>query len=314
MGAEVKPVWIVNDVPTCIPGTKTLWHNLLEWIPGAEWASSGNFATLSGYITTCVIATHEKPGLIIRNASYFPHVETDIPQVAILQDIFPPGPARDMQVAVCRKSVAVVVNSPYTAAQYPELGNITTVVIPLPVDFDLFGPMPEVAKEWDVCWIGAASSVKGWDIFHRVMMDTDLTYLLVMKDVPASSADVPLDRVKVVRRVPHSELPALNNSCRIGLCTSRQETQHLAGIEMGACGLPMVAPNVGAYFGQDAAPPWGIRVTAPSREGFSVAVGDALRRRSAQWGVSQVRSYWEERYTPSICRESWLALVAEVTA
>ena len=307
----MKPVWIVNDVPTCIPGTKTLWHNLLEWIPGAEWASSGNFATLSGYITTCVIATHEKPGLIIRNASYFPHVETDIPQVAILQDIFPPGPARDMQVAVCRKSVAVVVNSPYTAAQYPELDATRLRVIPLPVDFDVFRPMPEVEKVSDVCWIGARSHIKGFDIVSELIKTSDLTFTIVTKDQTVGESH---ERVRWISRVPHAELPAVINSCRIGLCTSRQETQHLAGIEMGACGLPMVAPNVGAYFGQDAAPPWGIRVTAPSRESFSVAVGDALRRLSSQLGVADVRGYWQERYAPSICRESWLKLVAEVVA
>ena len=25
--------WLVNDCLTCIPGTKTLWHDLLEWMP-----------------------------------------------------------------------------------------------------------------------------------------------------------------------------------------------------------------------------------------------------------------------------------------
>ena len=25
--------WLVNDTLTCIPGTITFWHNLLEWFP-----------------------------------------------------------------------------------------------------------------------------------------------------------------------------------------------------------------------------------------------------------------------------------------
>ena len=28
--------WLVNDCLTCIPGTKTFWHDLLEWIPTLE--------------------------------------------------------------------------------------------------------------------------------------------------------------------------------------------------------------------------------------------------------------------------------------
>lgn len=30
----MKKGWLVNDFLTCIPGTKTFWHDLLEWIPG----------------------------------------------------------------------------------------------------------------------------------------------------------------------------------------------------------------------------------------------------------------------------------------
>lgn len=77
----------------------------------------------------------------------------------------------------------------------------------------------------------------------RAMPET--TFALVLKE--HSSGRTP-DNVQVFTRVPHSELPNIINGCSVGLCTSRQETQHLAGIEMAGCGVPMVTPNVGAYY------------------------------------------------------------------
>jgi glycosyltransferase involved in cell wall biosynthesis len=194
------------------------------------------------------LATANKPGVIIRNGTWFGPIDLKVPTISLIQDIMPANSyQRAEQVRVARQSALTVFNSAYTKSKYPELANITSRVIPLSVDFDLFSPR-KVSPLADICWIGAASWVKGWDVLGEIIraMPTR-TFALVLKD--SSHGTVP-DNVRVFNRISHTDLPLIILGCQVGLCTSREETQHLAGIEMAGCGLPVVAPNVGAYYSE----------------------------------------------------------------
>jgi hypothetical protein len=157
--------------------------------------------------------------------------------------------------------------------------------------------MPEVGKVSDVCWIGAKSLIKGYDILVDLVMSTDFTFTLIMKD------DIHLThpRVRTFNRVPHAELPAIINSCRVGLCTSRVETQHLAGIEMGACGLPMLTTDVGIYWNRPGSTSWGIHSI---RHLEATGMMDLL---TIKLETGAIRNYWiQQDVDRESCRKAWL--------
>ena len=90
----------------------------------------------------------------------------------------------------------------------------------------------------------------------------------------------------------------------IAVCTSREETQHLAGIEAAACGLPVVSTPVGVW--ADLAPgPWG-RLADPGD--LPAAVREVLD--SAE-GFSP-RAALEPLFGLDACRRGWLSVLSEV--
>ena len=58
-----KTGWLVNDTLTCIPGTITFWHNLLEWNPYLIDKTNGytNFSVLSQNILNDINSTDDIP-------------------------------------------------------------------------------------------------------------------------------------------------------------------------------------------------------------------------------------------------------------
>jgi glycosyltransferase involved in cell wall biosynthesis len=108
-------------------------------------------------------------------------------------------------------------------------------------------------------------------------------------------------------RLTHEELVKIIGACRIGLCTSRMESQHLAGIEMGACGLPMVAPPVGVYWKRDDMP--GIVVSETTPQVYTTAIRATLDNTG---DPEATRLYWMTDFCRSAVRRKWEALIKEV--
>lgn len=257
--------WLVNDCLTCIPGTRTLWHDLLDTIPGLIDMTGGrtDFAVLAA--TIMARATRDgPPSFLIRNASFFGPLTIACPQICLLQDILS-GQARDLQVEVCNAATVVVYNSPYTAARYRSLITTPSVVIPVGTDFDLFCPPLDrrtLKAKWGIpspCVVYVGSSAdypKGFDRVLECIEKSNLEFCLVMKD------DFTLDhpRVRIFRRIPQIELREIVGACDVLLCTSREETLHLAGVEAAACNVPLVVPRVGIYYDMDESG-WGRIVT-----------------------------------------------------
>lgn len=256
-------IWLVNDHLTCIPGTSTFWHNLLDWFPEIEDKTGHDFSFLPTYIEQ--EAERSAPDLIIRNASYFRPLNLNVPTISLLQDITD-------NISVLSSSNIIVTNSEFTLAHYPSLDRNKVEVIPLGVDFDFFRPLPDkeaLRQKWgirseSICFIGSRHDIKGWPRLREIILQcsssTDWQFVLILKD--DQPVDIPTHNYKEFHRVNHDDLLEIVNACDLGICTSTTETQHLAGIEMGACGIPIVASNVGVYYNRETGD-WGCRYNDP---------------------------------------------------
>jgi glycosyltransferase involved in cell wall biosynthesis len=304
---------VVNDARSQL-GERTFWDDLIEWF-SADFIG-GDFNSLAEK------ASGTDHDLLIRNCSYFKPIETKpCPQIALLQDIFPDGPMREMQFKVIDSSKAVVFNSEFTMSKYDmKQGPADSVcgdgiVIPLPIDFSVFEPGNAMGLQQElalpdgcVCWVGAsqgaAGQVKGWDIFLNIVrLNPDIPFVAVVKD---AFPDTVPPNLRVYCRLKHDELVKVIGACRVGLCTSRTESQHLAGIEMGACGLPLVVPNTGTYWNRSVWPGMTVMTDSPS------AYTTALRSRPEFSSPDGIRDYWEKEFSKEVVRAQWEKLVAEV--
>ena len=263
----MKKGWLVNDTLTCIPNTKTFWHDLLEWLPDLTDKCNGHtpFNILPNNIERDYVS--DKPDYIITNATYFRTLNIPVKTISLLQDL---APANQMQIDVCNKSDVVVYNSPYTQSHYKDIITANSVMIPLGVDFNKFIPMDETFNDEldilpnSILFIGADNiSPKGFDIMTEIINNTNYNFCLVMKDGYQSTNP----RVKVLNRIDHDKLIKVMNSCEMLVCTSRVETLHLSGVEAAACGLPLVTSNVGIYYGLESGK-WGRNVNSFNSEDF----------------------------------------------
>ena len=302
--------WLVNDVATTIPGTKTLWHDLLEWIPGLSWQGDIPFGSLAHTIEERYrfAGKDNRPDYIIRNGSYFGPIDIPVPDVVLIQDLNVPG-----QVDVIDTATKVVFNSYYTATHVQKqrpyaMSSDKGSVIPLSIDFDLFKPGGNPGNS--VCWVGAATDVKGWDFFVKIVRANQyIWFILVMKDGIPHEMVKTCGNVSVYTGINHRELVSLYNSCSLGLVTSRVETQHLAGLEMGACGLPLLTTNVGAYWNRDSGA-WGGRLACLDPGYVGKQIHGLMERKA---GRDTVRQYWlQQGFDRGTVEEKWWDIVKEI--
>jgi len=296
--------WLVNDRLTCIPGTKTLWHDLLEWIPGLEDPINGfvPFNYLREYINQKSQA-EGRPDFVVRNCTFFPPLELETKTVSILQDIYD-GQEKQNQIKVANLSDLVIYNSKFTKSFYKDEITTRSEVIPLGIDFDHFQPTdardPEVLPQ-SVLFIGAANDYpKGFNVVRELVDRTQYNFCLVMKD--DFSWDHP--RVKVFNNVDHKRLVTIINSCAVTICTSVHETQHLAGLECAACNIPIVATNVGCYHGLSSGV-WGKKAIDTSD--FIVGIHDVLRKQ----GTYSPRSFFKD-YDKEIIKDKWRTAIESI--
>lgn len=242
-----KKGWLVNDCLTCIPNTKTLWHDLLENIKGLEDKTEGytSFDFLPEKIESQFI-NETKPDYIIRNATYFRKLNANIKTISLVQDL-----SNDpVQQDVINSSDVAIFNSPYTFSHYKDRIATKYEIIPLGTNFDFFYPEKDYSNELgilpnSVLFVGAANiSPKGIDLVAKIFKNTRYNFCFVMKD----DFNLQNSRAKVFNKVSSETIRKIYNSCKMLICTSKVETQHLAGIEAGACNKPIVATKVGCYY------------------------------------------------------------------
>jgi glycosyltransferase involved in cell wall biosynthesis len=303
--------YLVNDRLTCLPGTHTFWHDLRDWF-GLQFVG-GDYEKLAVEASAAIPADAT---LVVRNATYFGVLETDAPTISLVQDITD----SDEQREVIQSSNAAVFNSEYTKSKFNISERLLKEgrlpVIPLPVDFSLFGPGDPAKLQQKlglpdgmVCWVGAcegaAGNVKGWETFRQVVrLNPDISFAAVFKDrIP----DQFPPNLRCYERLSHDHLIDVMGACRVGLCTSKVETQHLAGIEMGACGLPMVAPEVGCYYGREDLP--GMLVAEPSVDNYTTAIRGTLAQ---EYDPGVIHDYWQKEFDVEVIRKQWEELIGAV--
>jgi glycosyltransferase involved in cell wall biosynthesis len=302
----MKKGWLVNDTLTCIPGTKTFWHDLLEWVPNLEDKCNGNtpFHILPSSIESEAI-NNGYPDYIIRNATYFRKINLPIKTISLLQDL---SINNYQQIEVCNNSDIVVFNSPYTQSHYKDLITTKTTMIPLGVDFDKFIKLEKTYNDElgilpnSILFIGANNHTpKGFDILLKIIEKTNFNFCLVMKD------DFIIDhpRVKIFNRVDHDLLVKIINSCEMLVCTSRVETLHLSGVEAAACGLPIVTSNVGIYYNKPSGK-WGRNTYSFKYEDFINEINYVKNNISK---FSPREDFLEMGLDTKTCKEEWIKII-----
>jgi len=301
----MKKGWLINDTLTCIPGTKTFWHDLLDWLPELEDKTNGMtpFNLLPNNIEREYVGN--KPDYVIRNATYFRPLNIQSKTISLLQDL---APNNQMQIDVCNKSDVVVYNSPYTQAHYKDKITAKSVMIPLGVDFNKFKPIGEDFSDElgilpnSILFIGANNiSPKGFDIMTEIINNTDYNFCLVMKD--GYTIDNP--KVKVFNRIDHDKLIKVMNSCEMLVCTSRVETLHLAGVEAAACGLPLVTSNVGIYFDMENGE-WGRNVKTLNYQDFITEI-NYVKGNLSEFNPRE--KFLEIGLDTETCKNRWINLI-----
>lgn len=283
--------WLVNDRLTAIPGTRTFWHHLLDGVPGLIDKTTGKYPGLVESVEHD--AAREQPDYIIRNAAYFRWLNVECPVISLVQDVLQ-GFQRDVLIEACAASRIVVFNSEYTREQYPELNSADYRIIPLGTDETIFRPVEPDSDipDGSVLWVGSGHPVKGFDLAYELADESHRPWIFVMKD----DAVVPIDGAAVYRSITQERLAAIASACAVGVCTSRQETQHLAGIEMGMCGLPLVTTNVGVYHNRPSGS-WGEQ----TKTDWHGAI-----ERCAKMDGAKAALYWrEEGFGLANCMSMW---------
>jgi glycosyltransferase involved in cell wall biosynthesis len=300
----MKTGWLLHDKLTCIPGTKTLWHNLLDWIPGLKnKCNDGELGDLPLHTSALLLDT--KPDFVIRNATYWPWVDVGCPVLSVLQDIRHEKHLFNMQVDVCRKSAKVVAVSEYVASKYRSCIDTNIDIIPIGIDFSFFKPKETIQKKYDAIWIGDYNNYpKGFDILADIIKKTNYKFCIVLK----SDYIICHDRVDCFNRVDHQTLVDLMQQSRCVLCTSRDETLHLASLEAGASNIPIITTNVGAYFNRESGV-WGTNIKSFDYRDFIKALDVVLEQNNLA-----SRDYLMKEFCMSFVKEKWIECVDNLYA
>jgi len=301
----MKSGWLINDCLTCIPNTKTFWHDLLENIPNLRDMTGGytDFYDLPHKIEQELMTT--SPHYIIRNCTFFRKLNTNIKTISILQDYYPNN---FLQLDVANNSDIVVFNSPFTQSLYNDTINSRMMIIPLGVDSNIFTKTKDYSEELkilpnSILFVGASNNYpKGFDLMMEIINNTDYNFCLVMKD------DFKIDhpRIRVFNKIDQNTIIKVYNSCKMILCTSKMETQHLGGIEAALCGLPIIATNVGSYYNiRDGS--WGMKANNVNEFIYSI------KHVFENYNNFNSRDFFiKNGYTKNQCMNTWKKLIEKI--
>ena len=153
-----------------------------------------------------------------------------------------------------------VVNSQQTPAQLQAMGVPAAMIRVLPslyIDHSIFRPLPDVAKQYDLLFVGRLVENKGLfvlvDALHRLWSHRHDVTLAIRGGGPlrhalhASLEQLGLqDQVIWLDRVDSAEaLATLYNQARMLVCASTVEGGPRVTVEAMACGVPVISTPVG---------------------------------------------------------------------
>ncbi|UCD92970.1 MAG: glycosyltransferase family 4 protein [Methanobacteriota archaeon] len=118
---------------------------------------------------------------------------------------------------------------------------------PFGADTTLFAPKPDMAKEFDIVYVGRIVKGKNIELLLRAFQRVDGKLLLIGKGPHDEYYREVANRLRVGNKttfhgwVDSSELPDLLNGCRVFVIPSLSEGGGRAVAEAMACGLPVIA-------------------------------------------------------------------------
>lgn len=268
----MKIGWLVNDTLTKIPNTKTFWHFLLENINNLENKTKGKFNNLEKVIEYEYKKSKIKPKYIIRNGSFFLPININIYTIIIIQDNYISKKKQfDIQIKNIKKANLIIFNSIYVYKKYEKfIKKKPYKIIPIPTNFNLFKPIDINSNfklnfkilDNSIIYIGSSKKYpKGFNrVLNIIENMNEQNFCLILKDnytikhLPKNIQN----RVIILNNINQKLLSQIINQCILGICTSYEETLHLAGIEVLACNKPMVSTNVGFYYDNNNSTEWGL--------------------------------------------------------
>jgi len=301
--------WLVNDQLTCIPNTKTFWHFLLDTLPMLEDKTNNYtpFGILPEKIENEFNNTKNKPDFIIRNATYFRKLNLDTKIISLLQDPYEERSTTFyQQVDVCNNSYHVVYNSEYTKNKYKRYITTPSTVIELGTDSNLFKPLNCEKQKNTIIYVGSSDEYhKGFSLVLKLIEKTNYNFILVMKD----GFTLNHERVRVFNRITQEELVKLLNISDLLLCTSKNETLHLAGIEAAFCNIPIVASDVGIYNKIKNDKRWGLVVDEYTLDCYINSIKFVLENNFYE----PRKSMFDNCLSLDDCKHKWISLTNNVT-
>ena len=306
-----KTGWLVNDTLSCIPGVRTLWNYLLDTMSGLEDKTNGytDYSVLAEIIEKQYNEASVKPTYIIRNGTYFRKLNINIPTFCLIQDT----QNNPIQTEVINSCDVVVFPSKFTYDAYKNRIQPKRVeIIQNGADFDFFKPMIEKhpdALPSSIIFIGDSSvEKKGFPLLlDTIMKMPELNFCLIMKDDTTLDA-IPIaarHRVRMFNKVPMETVRLLINSSVCAICTSGNEEEHISGIEVGACNIPMVTRPVGRYSDDRDDIEWG--VIAADHE-FPEKIRFVLKNRN----LFSPRSYYINKYSTAVSMKKWGNIIKDL--
>ena len=238
----------------------------------------------------------ELPEYIIRNGSYFREMKINCPTITLIQDWLV-GRKFRQQIEVCNSSAHVVFNSQYVAEKYTSELSVPYSIIPLGVDFDFFTPQSGERGN-QILFVGSSNKIKGFSLVLDLIENTSYEFCLIMKDEFSMSHP----RVQVLNKLDATAVRDKMQQCAFLICTSQIETQHLAGIEAAACGLPVLATNVGVYYALSNGL-WGRRISKDIQQDIKYMI--------SHLNEFTPRSFFQ-KYNKNECAAKWKKLVRKV--
>ena len=301
--------WIVNDLLTCIPGTRTFWHLLLD-IDGTIDKSGTPYSKLKDAIES----DKEDCDLIIRNGTFFDWINRDCKTISFIQDCY----SNDMHQQACiRSSDLVVFNSNYTRNRYAVSSVVPLrehCVIPIGVDQDLFQPngyhsIFDKRKKVGI-FVGDYNTTKNTRMFESICKRRiDLDFIYVSK--AGNSLNCP--NVKNVRGgVDERGMVELYNNADFCIMCSEVETLHLTTIEAALCNIPVIGTKTG-WFSSHYSPAVGELVNSHNNiEDYDSAITTLLNKAHQDFYTPRDYIIDHTPYTWSNCKRAWEGVINEL--
>lgn len=243
-------------VNNCFQGNmkeKNMWNFMLERLPNITGIDSQVLGSEDNFEEEVekYIADHDLVSpIVLQNASFIDLVAKDKFNMVFLQDnLRKMGKVSYQQESNLNLADVHITNSINTAADYPEY---YFRVISLGVNAELFKSGDKLAMRQKLgiktekvgIFVGDLTEVKGWNSIKKVIDDhREITWIIVSKDVEKYIAD----NVIMFNRIDQETLVTLHQASDFFILGSPVETQCLAAVEAGMCGLPIIMHNVGIF-------------------------------------------------------------------